>query len=158
MVNYVMNHDDSYPFSDGRGLEALTALMQFLPGASLTFNGQAQGRFKRLAHHRYEQLMATETLGSPTRVALKRCLQLRQSKRPIVKRCLALSGEVLLAELATEKEHFLFAANLGWALQHVPSDGVPEEMKVQLFPKRILHSGQTDVVLQPGEFEVFAKV
>jgi hypothetical protein len=156
LVNYVMNHDDAYSFAGGRGLEALTALMQFLPGASLTFNGQTQGRYKRLAHHSYEQLLASETLGSPVPMSLRKCFQLRQAKRPLLVQCVAHPGELLLAELATQGERYLFAANIGWALQHVPSEGLLG-VSVQQHSKRLLHSGQTDVVLQPGEYEVFAK-
>jgi hypothetical protein len=88
---------------------------------------------------------------------LRRCFLLRQNKHPIIRQCAALGGDILLVELASDQESFVFAANLGFTLQHVPSDGIAAEMNVRNFPKRLIHNGQTDVVLQPGEYEVFAK-
>lgn len=60
VVNYFSNHDDVIPSSNPALITGLLALISFLPGSLMIYNGSLHGRSARLAHHYYEELPLSE--------------------------------------------------------------------------------------------------
>lgn len=141
LVNYFANHDDFLERLDSN-LEALLALILFLPGESLVYNGSLQGLTRRLAHHYYQEVDLEQTELDELSKPLARIFELFK-QNPSRIRTITLTDSRLLR---LETQELVLYLNLTQEDQELGAEDPSA---------RHIHPDRTDTIVAAGEVEIF---
>jgi hypothetical protein len=147
-IHYLSNHDDELPGGAKPYLQALVFLLLLLPGYTLIPNGLLHGHLKRLAHHQYDELAATEHELETMPSWFTHIILVVSSLSFQLLKLTATNEGLLLAEVSIDHKPGIFVANFGKQPIHMPFGDA-------YMSPGIVRKFNVDTLLYPGDYEVF---
>jgi hypothetical protein len=146
-VNYLANHDDPPADNLSDYLEAVIALILFLPGRPLIYNGLLQHFNRRLAHHYLDILPKNYLDRNHIGQNIIDLLSYFALNHPLIRSVTVLPNQLIEAGLATLQGPATMLINLS---------AKPAYLKNQnLIKPGLLHGSMAKDLLFPGKAEIF---